>query len=299
VSIDALIDPGATLRCVGNGFEFTEGPVWNAAERAFYFSDIPGDSRWRWSSGGGLEEVARPTFKGNGMAYDADGNLLVCEQVSSCLVRLRPSGERELVAFHYRGVYLNSPNDVVTRAADGGIYFTDPDYGRWNDWIGQQRSRDQLGFRGLFRVPAAGGDVELLVAEDEFDEPNGLCFSPDESVLYVNDTGRRNVKAFDVAPDGSIHGGRVLHADIGTGVPREGNVDGMECDALGNVWVTGPGGVWVLSPTGEHLGVVATPEVCGSLVWGGDDLRSLLLCTSTTVHIVDTLVAGLPLPGPR
>ncbi|HZR92451.1 MAG TPA: SMP-30/gluconolactonase/LRE family protein [Gaiellaceae bacterium] len=293
--LDDLIDPGATLTCIGSGYQFTEGPVWIAAERALLFSDIPGDTRWRWTDSRGMEVDLTPTFKGNGMALDADGNLLVCEQVSSCLVRFRRDGSRELVAFHYRGRYLNSPNDVVTRGRDGSIYFTDPDYGRWNDWIGQERSRE-LGFRGVYRVPPGGGEIELVVAEDEFDQPNGLCFSPDESLLYVNDSGRCNVKVFDVADDGSLGAARILHEGIGTGVPREGNVDGMECDEHGNVWVTGPGGVWVLSPDGEHLGTVETPEVCGSLCWGGDDLHSLFLMTSTTVHVVRTHVGPAPLP---
>ncbi len=290
-----LIDPAAELTCIGRGYEFTEGPVWHPRERCLYFSDIPGDTRWRYSDERGLEVAARPTFKGNGMALDVEGNLLVCEQVSSCLVRFRAGGERELVAFHYQGRYLNSPNDVVVRASDGAIYFTDPDYGRWNDWIGCERNR-LLGFRGLYRVPHVGGDVELLVAEDEFDQPNGLCFSPDESILYVNDSGRCQVKAFDVAADGSLSNGRVLIDGVGTGVPREGNVDGMECDERGNVWVTGPGGVWVLTPDGERIGVVETPEVCGSLCWGGADLRTLYLMTSTSVHAVRTLVGPAPLP---
>src|SRR5262249_42543903 len=157
-----------------------------------------------------------PTFKGNGMCLDSDGQLLVCEQVSSCLVRFRNSGERELVAYHYQGTYLNSPNDVVTRGEDGSIYFTDPDYGRWNDWIGCGRSKDAsssvggLGFRGVFRVPPGGGALELVVAEDEFDEPNGLCFSPDEKHLYVNDSSARNVKVFDVAADGSLSNRRII-----------------------------------------------------------------------------------------
>jgi gluconolactonase len=134
------------------------------------------------------------------------------------------------------------------------------------------------------------------VEEDEFDQPNGLCFSPDETLLYVNDSARCHVKVFDVAPDGSLAGGRLLHEGIGTGVPREGNVDGMECDELGNVWVTGPGGVWILTAEGERIGVVETPEVCGSLAWGGGDLHSLFLTTTTTVHVVRTLVGPAPLP---
>jgi gluconolactonase len=292
-----LIDLGAELECLGSGYEFTEGPVWSVAEQCLYFSDIPGDARWRWSEARGMELVEMPTFKGNGMAIDADGHLLVCEQVSSCLVRFR-AAVRELVAFHYKGKYLNSPNDVVVRALDGSIYFTDPDYGRWNDWIGWERTRD-LDFRGIYRVPREGGDCELLVAEDEFDQPNGLCFSPDETLLYVNDSAQRHVKVFDVAPDGSVSNGSLLHEGIGTGVSKEGNVDGMECDELGNVWVTGLGGVWVLAPDGEHLGTVPTDEVCGSLCWGGADMHTLFLMTSTTVHAVRTLVGPAPLPPVR
>jgi gluconolactonase len=294
--IHSLIEPSAELRLLGEGYEFTEGPVWVAAEQALYFSDIPGDTRWRWTEERGMEVAETPTFKGNGMALDNDGHILVCEQVSSCLVRLRPGGGRDLVAYHYRGKYLNSPNDVVVRGSDGSIYFTDPDYGRWNDWIGQERSKNGVGFRGVWRVPPGGGELQLLVPEDEFDQPNGLCFSPDESLLYVNDSSARDVKVFEVAADGSLGTSRILREGVGTGVPREGNVDGMECDEHGNVWVTGPGGVWVLTPAGEHLGTVATPEVCGSLCWGGADLHTLFLMTYTTVHAVPTLVGPAPLP---
>ena len=295
--LDSLIDPAAPIRDLGGDFTFSEGPAWNARERCLVFSDIPGDARWRWSEARGLEEVLRPTFKANGMAYEADGSLLVCEQVTSCLVRFRPNGARELVAFHYRGRYLNSPNDVVVRASDGSIYFTDPDYGRWNDWIGCQRT-PQLGFKAVFRVPAGGGEPEPVVDEGEFDQPNGLCFSPDETILYVNDSPRGHIKAFDVAAGGSLSGGRVLAAGITTGQPRDGAPDGMECDGRGNVWTTGPGGIWVVSPGGEVLGVVETPEVAGSLAWGGEDLRSLFLTCTTSLYAVDTLVAGARLPGP-
>jgi gluconolactonase len=296
-AFESLVDADVQLTRLGEGYLFTEGPVWSPRENCLYFSDIPSDARWRWSAEHGMALEAHPTFKANGLVLDGEGALLACEQVSSCVTRIRPGNVRDLLAFHHGGAYLNSPNDICVRAADASIYFTDPDYGRWNDWIGQERSRE-LGFRGVYRVPhdGGGGEAQLLVEQGEFDQPNGLCFSPDETLLYVNDSARCHVKVFDVAADGTIANGRLLHEGIGTGVPRSGNVDGMECDELGNVWVTGTGGVWVISPAGEKLGVIPAPEVVGSLCWGGSAMRSLFLMTSTTVHVVETLVGPAPLP---
>jgi gluconolactonase len=294
-AFEELIDPAAELVEIGSGYQFTEGPVWNPSDQSLYFSDIPGDARWRWNEAAGMELVAMPTFKGNGMAYDVDGSLLVCEQVSSCLTRIRVDGRRELVAWHYEGVYMNSPNDVVVRALDGSIYFTDPDYGRWNDWIGCKREfvRD---FKGVYRVPPGGGPVELVVAADEFEQPNGLCFSPDEKLLYINDSPRAEIKVYDVAENGSLTNKRMFRDHIGQGTMGEGNLDGMECDEHGNIWTSGPGGVWVLNPDGERIGAIRTPEICGSVVFGGPDLRTLYLTTTTTVHMMPTRVASAPLP---
>lgn len=305
---EELVDPGEQLTCLGRGYQFTEGPAWSPRDASLYFSDIPGDARWRWSERGGMALDASPTFKANGLALDAHGNLLSCEQVSSCVVRFTRDGRRELLAFHHRGKYLNSPNDIVVRPSDGAIYFTDPDYGRWNDWIGQERNRD-LGFRGVFRVSAeapVNGEAELIVDEDEFDQPNGLCFSPEETILYVNDSPRAHIKAFTVGADGTLCGGRVFFENVGRGFRPEdseelkrsqhqelhdqGAVDGMKCDELGNVWVSGPGGVWVVSPGGERLGTIRAPEVVGNLTWGGDDLHTLFLMTTTTVHSIRTRV---------
>jgi len=294
-AFEELIDPAAELTVLGSGYQFTEGPVWNPRDKSLYFSDIPGDTRWRWNERSGMELVAEPTFKGNGMAYDVDGSLLVCEQVSSCLVRIRTDGRRELVAWHYQGVYMNSPNDVIVRALDGSIYFTDPDYGRWNDWIGCKREfvRD---FKGVYRVPPGSGPAELVVAADEFEQPNGLCFSPDERLLYINDSPRAEIKVYDVAEDGSLSNKRMFRDHIGQGTMGEGNLDGMECDAHGNIWTSGPGGVWVLDPQGERLGAIRTPEICGSVVFGGSDGHTLFLTTTTTVHSMPVKVASAPLP---
>ena len=291
-----LIEPGAEMRRLGDGYQFTEGPVWIAARGCLEFVDIPSDTRWRWTEERGMEVAEQPMFKASGLALDADGHLIACEGLSSCVTRIR-DGVREVVAFHHEGRYLNSPNDLCVRS-DGSIIFTDPDYGRWNDWIGQERTR-HLGYRAIFRIPPGGGALERLVAEDEFDQPNGICLSPDETRLYVNDSGRCEVKVFDVQPDGSLRNGRLFIDGVGSGVPREGNVDGMACDERGNVWVTGPNGVWVLTPEGEHLGTVETPEVCGSLAWGGADMHDLFLMTTTSVHVVRTIVGPAPLPPDR
>jgi gluconolactonase len=293
--LEALVSVDAELTLIGQGYEFSEGPVWSVADQCLYFSDIPGDKRFRWTEATGMELVMDPTFKGNGMAFDVEGRLIVCEHVTSSVTRFHADGFHETVCFHHGGVYLNSPNDLVSCSRDGSIYFTDPDYGRWNDWIGCERT-PLLGFKAVFRVPHEGGEAQLVVDRDEFEQPNGLCFSPDESLMYVNDSPRAQVKVFDVAADGMLVNGRMFADDVGGGTIAEGSVDGMECDEHGNVWVTGPGGVWVFDPAGARLGVIETPEVCGSLCWGGPDLRTLFLTTSTTVHTMPTRCTSAPLP---
>ncbi len=292
-ALEALIDPAATFKLLGSGYLFSEGPAWNHSKQYLEFSDIPGDARWRWSEQGGVELVMWPNFKGNGMVFEPDGSLLICEQVTSTVVRVKPNGDRQVVAYHFKGKYLNSPNDVITRS-DGSVYFTDPNYGRWPVAVGVARDCE-LDFQGVFRVPPGGGECELVVDEREFEQPNGLCFSPDESVLYVND--KTEVKAFDVASDGSLSNRRLFQADMGSeGGPASGNPDGMKCDELGNLWCTARNGIWVINPGGELLGIVRTPEVAGNLVWGGPELRSLFVTTTTTLHVIETKVVAAALP---
>jgi gluconolactonase len=290
-SLADLLAPGAAVERLGTGFMFTEGPVWNQAEAHLLFSDMPGDVRRRWSERGGIEEVARPSNKGNGMVYDAEARLLVCEHATSMLARFATDGTREVLASHFRGLELNSPNDVCVRS-DGTIYFSDPPYGRTAAY-GVEREQE-LDFQGVYTLQP-GGDLALAVAEDEFEGPNGLCFSPDESLLYINDSPRGQIKVFDVGADGSLSGGR-LFFEVPADEPGEGIFDGMKCDALGNVWVTGPRGVWVISPGGEHLGVVEVPEVVGNLAWGGADWRTLFMPSSTSLYRIATRVRPAPLP---
>src|ERR1700742_5244358 len=283
-----LVDLWAPVRQIGTGFQFTEGPVWHPREGFLLFSDMPGDVRRRYDSTG-IREVMKPANKCNGMTYDADLNLIVCEHATSTLVREKPDGRRDVLAAHFEGMELNSPNDVCVKS-DGAIYFSDPWYGRMPVY-GVERPR-QLGFQGVYRVPPRGGPPELLVDRYLFDQPNGLCFSPDEQRFYVNDTVKTLIRVFDVVPDGSLSNARVLasgiRSELEPGVP-----DGMKCDQRGNIWVTAPGGVWVYSPAGELLGKVRVPELVANLSWGGADFRTLYMTATHSVYTVPTKV------GPR
>jgi gluconolactonase len=284
-----LIDLSEPARQIGTGFIFTEGPVWHPVDRYLLFSDMPGDVRRRWDEARGIEEVRRPANKCNGMTYDADLNLIVCEHATSLLVRERPDGKREILASHFDGKELNSPNDVCVRS-DGSIYFTDPIYGR-SPHYGVERPHE-LGFQGVYRVTPGGGGPYLLVDDDLFNQPNGLCFSPDEKRLYVNDSARRLIRAFDVSPDGSLANAH-LFADGITSSTEPGGPDGMKCDERGNLWVTGPGGLWVYAPSGDLLGKVRAPEPVANLAWGGPFFRTLFLTASQSVYRLATKV------GPR
>jgi gluconolactonase len=287
-SFRRLIDEHAPVRQVGTGFTFTEGPIWHPVEHYLLFSDMPADVRRRLDRSG-VREVLRPSNKANGLTYDADLNLIVCEHATSSLVRFRSDGRREVLASHFEGQDLNSPNDLCIRS-DGSIYFSDPWYGRMPVY-GVERPR-ALGWQGVFRLPAAGGEPELLVDRYMFSQPNGLCFSPDEKRLYVNDTEQANIRVFDVEANGRLKNGRVFASGI-SDMLRPGVPDGMKCDTDGNVWVTAPGGLWVFASDGRHIGKVSIPELAANLHWGGSDWRTLYVCATTSIYAVEVKI------GPR
>jgi gluconolactonase len=284
-----LIDPYAPVAQVGTGFDFTEGPIWHPLDHFLLFSDMPADVRRRWDARRGVVEVRRPSNKCNGMTYDAGLNLIVCEHATSSLIREHPDGRREVIASHFENQELNSPNDVCVHSS-GAIYFSDPWYGRMPVY-GVERPR-QLGFQGVYRVPPSGGAPKLLVDRYLFEQPNGLCFSPDEKWLYVNDTVQALIRVFDVEADGSLSNARVfasnIRSELEPGVP-----DGMKCDQRGNIWVTAPGGVWVFSSSGDLLGKLRVPEMVSNLAWGGADFRTLYLTATHSVYAIPTRV------GPR
>lgn len=285
-----LIDEYAPVKQIGTNFTFTEGPIWHPRDQYLLFSDMPADVRRRWDRAG-VREVLKPSNKGNGLTYDAALNLLVCEHSTSSVAMFRPDGTREVLASHYDGRELNSPNDLCVRS-DGSIYFTDPWFGRMPHY-GVERPRE-LGWQGVFRIPPGSGlrDPQLLVDRYQFGQPNGICFSPDEKLLYVNDTEQVNIRVFDVAADGTLSNGRIFASGIKDTL-KPGVPDGMKCDTQGNIWVTAPGGVWVYNKQGQLIGKVSVPELVANIHWGGEDWRTLFMCASTSVYSVETKI------GPR
>lgn len=290
VNVDGMlnaVDHDVVVEQLATGFMFTEGPIWNPEEGCLYFSDMPGDVRRRWSERDGVGEVRRPANKCNGMTYDAELNLLVCEHTTSRLVREWRGGSAETLASSYRGKELNSPNDVCMRS-DGSIYFTDPSFGR-SAAFGVERDQE-LDIQGVYLVTSDGSGLKLVA--DDFAQPNGLCFCPDESLLYINDTARAQIRVFEPAADGSLTNGRVFAENVGTGDIDTGVVDGIKCDERGNIWVTGPGGIWIFDPAGRHLGVVEIPEHVANMHWGGPDWEQLYVCASTSLYRLQAKVAG-------
>jgi gluconolactonase len=259
---------------IATGCLFTEGPLWHPRDGYLLWSDMPGDHLRRWSPKEGVTTFRRPCNKSNGLTWDRQGRLLVCEHASSVPL-----------ATHWQGKQLNSPNDIVC-AADGGIYFTDPPFGRIEPY---GIARDQeLDFQGVYRVGADPKSPRMLV--DDFDRPNGLCLSLDGRRLFVNDTARMHIRVFDVGPDGGLAGGRVWAETVGEG---PGAPDGMKLDAQGNVYCCGPGGIHVFSPDAVCLGVIRVPEYTANMAWGDADLRSLYITASTSVYRIRTQVPGL------
>ena len=212
-----LVEADAELECIGSGFTFTEGPLWtNRDGGSLLFSDMPGDTRRRWSESAGVEVVAHPSNKGNGLSWDLEGRLLICEHATSSLIRIEPDGSRTVVASHWQGKELNSPNDVVV-TSDGSIVFTDPPYGRWPGF-GVERDQE-LDFQGVYRVTPDG---ELQLLADDFQKPNGLCYSADEKTLWINDTDGGHIRRFSVGVR-RLAERRRRHLPDGGLQPRDGN----------------------------------------------------------------------------
>ncbi len=293
-AMSRLISPTARLERVASGFGFTEGPLWMGDH--LLFSDIPNSRIVRWQElpeGPEVRTFRVPSNLANGLTLDGARRLLACEGATRRLTRTSPDGRSEVVADRYEGRRLNSPNDVVV-SSRGLIYFSDPFWGNGfpNPYGPRVRPEDQeLPFSGVFRVDLDGS---LHAVAEDFERPNGLAFSPDESVLYVADTRRFHIRAFDVRSDGSLANGRIF-AEIRAS--DEGVPDGMKVDVEGNVYCTGPGGVWVLTSEGEILGRIVPPEVPANVAWGGPDWSTLYITARTSVYRIRVEVPGIPVPS--
>lgn len=281
-----LIDPTLRPERIASGFGFTEGPLWRP-DQSLLFSDMPQDKRRRWHARTGVTVERAESNKCNGMTIDNAGALIVCEHSTSSVVREGTDGSRVVLADRWNGRELNSPNDVIV-ANDGAVLFTDPAFGRM-PVFGVQRPLE-LDFCGVYRVTRAG-NLQLLA--DDFGQPNGLCLSPDESRLYVNDTEHAHIRSFHYDPNGELSDGRIF-ADGITEVEdnSDGFVDGMKVDELGNVYVSGPGGIWIFDQTGEKLGVIEVPEKVANFNWGGSDWQTLYITASTSIYRIRTRVRG-------
>ena len=281
-----IVPEGVEVERLGTGFQFTEGPVWNVKGGYLLFSDIPGNRIIRWTPKDGSSDFRVPSGKSNGLTLDKKARLIACEHANRRVSRTEEDGTIVTIASHYEGKRLNSPNDVVVKA-DGSIYFTDPPYGL-NPIFGTLEEQE-LSFYGVYRLSPNGDNLSLLIDDSV---PNGLAFSPDESLLYIADTERNHIRVFDVTDDGTTTNGR-LFAEI-SGEPMA--PDGMKVDSEGNVYVTGAGGIWVLNPEGKRLGIIRTPELPANLCWGDSDWKTLYLTARTSLYRIRLNITGMPVP---
>jgi len=287
----ALVDPAASPDQIASGCIFTEGPVWSHRDNSLIFSDVRGNTMYRWTEAGGQQVIRQPSQVSNGNTYDLDGNLVTCEHLGRRVSRTYPDGRIETVVSHFEGNRLSSPNDLVY-APNGDLYFTDPPYGlRQPDGT---FAPSETPSNGVYRIAASDGSMTVLV--EDFERPNGLVISLDQRQLLVDDTDRAHVRIFDLGADGTLSNGRVF-AEVKHG-GTVGRPDGMKLDSQGNLYVTAntAEGVWVYAPDGTLLGFIGAPEPPANVGWGGPDNRTLFITANTGVYRLQMLVSGQPLP---
>ena len=261
-----------------------EGPVWWKEGGYLLFSDIHNNRRMRWSPEDSVTVFREPNDRGNGLTRDLQGRLVACERETRRVTRLEHDGSITVIANSFRGRQLNRPNDVVVKS-DGSIYFTDP----WT--FPKPPDQWDLEFSGVYRVSPDIGTLTLLA--QDFILPNGLAFSPDESILYINDTRRGHIRAFDLLPTGALATDRVVCDLRGE---RPGAPDGMKVDVEGNVYCGGAGGIWVMDSSGNHLGTIVHGQpTTTNLAWG-DDWKTLYITTWNTLARVRLRISGIPVP---
>jgi gluconolactonase len=285
-ALDKIVPAGAQIEKLGDGFQFTEGPLW-MREGYLIFSDIPANKIRKWTPDGKIGEFNKPASitGANGLTLDKQGRLIVCEQDGRKLSRIEQDGSVTVLVDQFEGKRISSPNDVVMKS-DGSLYFTDPPYGL----KGGDKSPDkELAFNGVYRLK--DGRVDVLYKE--MTRPNGIAFSPNEKILYVaNSDGQKKIwMRFDVKKDGTLANGKVLLDATKDTAP--GGPDGLKVDKQGNLYGTGPGGIWVISPAGKHLGTLVFPEVPANCAWGDKDGKTLYVTARKGLYRIRLNVPGV------
>jgi len=281
----ALAFPNVHVEKLYTGCRWAEGPAWFAAGRYLVWSDIPNDRMLRWDETDGSVSVFRqPAMNTNGHTVDREGRLVSCEHRGRCVSRTGFDGRREVLVDRYDGKRLNSPNDVVVKS-DGSIWFTDPSYGIDSDYEGDAMA-SEIGARSVYRLDPVTS--RLAIVSDDFVQPNGLAFSPDESLLYIVDTGLthkvdgpHHVRCFKVGADGASLSGGAVFAICGAGL-----YDGLRVDVHGNLWLSAGDGVHCHASDGTLLGKVRIPETVANLCFGGPKLNRMFICGTTSLYSV-------------
>ena len=283
---ERIVGGNPTLDTVADNIIFGEGPVWDRRNQQFFFTDIIGDAIWKWRLGGGPQVVLKPSAHANGMTLDLQGRLVVAGWGGRTVFRFEEDGSIRTLASHWQGKKLNSPNDIVVKTG-GSIYFTDPPGGLLNVGMVGDDLQKYLDIQPVFRIAPDGN---MSVVTDDFVYPNGLCFSPDEELLYVNCSREKLIRVYDVKPDGGVGKGRLFHQYTGAerGVP-----DGMKVDVAGNVYCTGPGGIYVHDPEGNILARLKVPGHPTNFCFGDDDWRTLYITCIGSVVRMRLNIAGV------
>jgi gluconolactonase len=269
-AFEQILAPDTAVRRIADGFQFTEGPVWLDNGQFLLFSDIPADTIYRWSEGQGAEVWRHPSHQANGNTVDPDGRLVTCEHGSRSVTRTEDDGALTTLASAYGGKKLNSPNDIVV-ARSGAIWFTDPPYG-----IEPEQAEQPAHY--VFRLDP--GAPEPVPVADDFSRPNGLCFSPDEQLLYIADSDHdlHHIRRFRVASDGSLSSGEVL-VTIDPGIP-----DGIRVDQAGRLYTSAADGIHVFGPDAQLLGKLAVPESPSNCAFGGPHHSTLFITARTGLY---------------
>lgn len=296
-ALDAIVPEDTAIEKVAGDFQFVEGPVWieeSDGGPMLLFSDIPANTIRAWSPTDGVSEYLHPvmaedstaggTGGSNGLTLDLEGRLVLCEHGNRQVSRIEADGSRTVLADRFEGKRLNSPNDIVYHSS-GWAYFTDPPYGL----AGQDEDPNkELDVNGIYRL-GPEGQLELVAEQTR---PNGIGLSPDETTLYVANSDREQLVwfAYDVLEDGALSEGRIFFDASGT--DEDGAPDGLRLDTEGNLYATGPGGVWILAPDGTHLGTIRPPEIPANVGWGDEDGKTLYMTARTGLYRIRLLAEG-------